>query len=165
LAWKGKLLIKSVMCKWILTKTKFRNLNVYEIEVILPSNLTRFAWGKKTSEKDVILSSGHDVVTAFTLFKVNRLIVYYKRDILIALILKSTDTSSSSSLNEPEYYRTCDMRLMSNTMIGKQKSVKVDTRIFLTAPYTCPVLTILKRRIDIDIDNSSAANFKIFFLL
>jgi hypothetical protein len=33
-------LIKSVMCKLILTKKKFRSLNVYEIEVTLPSPLT-----------------------------------------------------------------------------------------------------------------------------
>ena len=45
-------LIKSVMYKWILTKKNFRSLYVYEIEVILPSNLTEdlFEW-KKTSEK------------------------------------------------------------------------------------------------------------------
>ena len=44
--------IKSVMCKLILTKTKFRSLNVYEIEVILPSNLTEDLFeGKKNSEK------------------------------------------------------------------------------------------------------------------
>ena len=45
-------LIKSVMCKWILTKKKFRSLNVDEIEVILPSNLTEDLFEeKKTSEK------------------------------------------------------------------------------------------------------------------
>jgi len=43
-------LIKSVMCKLILTKT-FLSLNVYEIEVILPSHLTGFFLGKKPSEK------------------------------------------------------------------------------------------------------------------
>ena len=45
-------LIKSVMCKLILTKKIFRSLNVYEIQVILPSNLTEdFFEEEKPSEK------------------------------------------------------------------------------------------------------------------
>jgi hypothetical protein len=40
-------LIKSVMCKLILTKNKFRTLNVDEIEVILPSPLTEEIFWKK----------------------------------------------------------------------------------------------------------------------
>ena len=48
-------LIKSVMCKLILTKKKFRTLNVYEIEVILPSPLTEDFFRKKTLKRDVIL--------------------------------------------------------------------------------------------------------------
>jgi hypothetical protein len=49
-------LIKSVMCRLILTKTIFRNLNVYEIEVVLPSPLTEiFFEEKKPLKRDVIL--------------------------------------------------------------------------------------------------------------
>ena len=45
-------LIKSVMCKLILTKKIFRSLNVYEIQVILPSHLTEdFFEEEKPSEK------------------------------------------------------------------------------------------------------------------
>ena len=40
------------MCQWNLTKKYFRSLNVDEIEVILPSNLTEDLFEeKKTSEK------------------------------------------------------------------------------------------------------------------
>jgi hypothetical protein len=49
-------LIKSVMCKLILTQKKFLSLNVYEIEVILPSPLTEdFFKEKKPLKKVVIL--------------------------------------------------------------------------------------------------------------
>ena len=44
------------MCKLILTKTIFRSLNVYEIEVILPSPLTEdFFEEKNPLKRDVIL--------------------------------------------------------------------------------------------------------------
>jgi hypothetical protein len=44
-------LIKSVMCKLILTKKYFRSLNVYEIEVSLPSPLKEDCFRENTSEK------------------------------------------------------------------------------------------------------------------
>ena len=45
-------MIKFVMCKLILTKKNCRSLNVYEIEVILPSNLTEDLFEEnKSSEK------------------------------------------------------------------------------------------------------------------
>ena len=44
-------LIKSVMCKLILTKKNVRSLNVYEIEVFLPSPLKEDCFREKTSEK------------------------------------------------------------------------------------------------------------------
>jgi hypothetical protein len=44
------------MCKRILTKKNFRTLNVDEIEVILPSNLTEdLLEEKKPLKRDVIL--------------------------------------------------------------------------------------------------------------
>ena len=48
--------IKSVMCKLILTKTKFRSLNVYEIEVILPSPLTEDFSEEKKLWKGMLFS-------------------------------------------------------------------------------------------------------------
>jgi hypothetical protein len=39
------------MCKLILTKNNFRSLNVYEIEVILPSPLTEDFFGEKNPLK------------------------------------------------------------------------------------------------------------------
>jgi hypothetical protein len=39
--------VKFVMCKLMLPKKYFRSLNVYEIEVILPSNLTEDLFEEK----------------------------------------------------------------------------------------------------------------------